>query len=205
MTEMNLYLDRSDVAGMFNSILQKLEHPTEALEIIGRLGANAVRKNFDEGGRYSSPYSAIGGDKKWLPHSPATKRIYESKGIRGPYALLVQSGRLVQSITSRVEGSSVVVGTNMEYAAIQQYGAKAGQYEMLIKAHVRKRRVMASQMLKNGKFGKLKPMTTKTSVRAHMRKSPAIPARPFMNIHPDSLDEIIRIVTNEFLKDVNKS
>lgn len=203
MSAMELTVDTSNVAGLLNGILHKLEDPTEILFKLGAYAANEVRRNFTEGGRYQSEFSAVGGDKKWVAHSPVTEKIYESQGIRGPYSLLVQSGRLVQSITSRVEGKSVIVGTNVEYAAIHQFGSAKGAYEMLIKAHIRKRKVMASQILKSGKPGKIKPMNQNTSVRAHMRKSPAIPARPFMNIHPESLSLICAKLTNEFLNGTN--
>ena len=62
---------------------------------------------------------------------------------------------------------------------------------------------MASKILKSGKPGKIKPMNQNTSVRAHMRKSPAIPARPFINIHPESLALICAKLTNEFLNGTN--
>lgn len=203
MSAMELTVDTSNVVELLNGILHKLENPTDMLSELGAYAANEVQRNFTEGGRYQSPFSAVGGDKKWQPHSPVTKEIYESQGIRGPYSLLVQSVRLVQSISSRVEGKSVIVGTNVEYAAIHQFGSPKGAYEMLIKAHIRKRKVMASQILKSGKPGKIKPMNQNTSVRAHMRKSPAIPARPFMNIHPESLALICAKLTNEFLNGTN--
>ena len=97
-------------------------------------------------------------------------------GKKGPYTILRDDGILVGSIHSKTTKDTVTVGTNMVYAALHQFGAKAGQFEMLIKAHIRKRKVTGSELLKSGTPGKIKPMTINTSVKAHMRKSPAIPA-----------------------------
>ena len=60
----------------------------------------------------------------------------QSKGLKGPYSLLVESGRLVQSISSEVENANTVaVGTNVEYARRMHYGSKKGEFEILVKAH----------------------------------------------------------------------
>ncbi len=129
-------IQKFSVDDLFNGVLRKFEKPAEILSKLGAYAANKVRRNITEGGRYQTPFSAVGGDNKWAPHSHVTEKIYESQGIRGPYLLLVQSGRVVQSITSRVEGKSVIVGINIEYVAIHQFGSPKSGYEMFVKAHI---------------------------------------------------------------------
>jgi phage virion morphogenesis protein len=41
--------------------------------------------------------------------------------------ILIQSGRLRNSISARRDGSKVAVGTNLVYAAIHQFGGLAGR------------------------------------------------------------------------------
>ncbi len=201
MADVELKVNTNEFLDFMQRILNKFENPQPIMENIGAMAANEVRRNFTVGGRYSSPEDPIGGENKWKPLSKTTIEIKKSQGNSGPYTILKDTGRLSSSIVSKATKDTVSVGTNMVYAALHQFGAKAGQFEMLIKAHIRKRKVTGSELLKSGKPGKIKPMTINTSVKAHMRKSPAIPARPFMNIHPESLEIIIQTLQNNFLKD----
>lgn len=201
MADIEFNVNDADFNNFLNRILHKFENAEPIMKKVGASAANEVRRNFTVGGRYSSPEDPIGGEKKWKPLSQTTKDIKESMGKKGPFTILKDDGILMNSIHSKATKDTVTVGTNMVYAALHQFGAKAGQFEMLIKAHIRKRKVTGSELLKSGKPGKIKPMTINTSVKAHMRKSPAIPARPFMNIHPESLAMIIQDIQDKFLKD----
>lgn len=201
MAEISMSVKCDELLRVMERIANKLNDPQPIMEKLGAMAANEVRRNFTVGGRYSSPEDPIGGEKKWKPLSKTTIEIKKSQGNSGPYTILKDTGRLSSSIVSKATKDTVTVGTNMVYAALHQFGAKAGQFEMLVKAHIRKRKVTGSELLKSGKPGKIKQMTINTSVKAHMRKSPAIPARPFMNIHPESLEIIIQTLQNNFLKD----
>ena len=201
MAEISMSVRCDEVLRVMERIAKKLNDPEPMMKRLGATATTEVQKNFSVGGRYSSPEDPIGGEKKWKPLSQTTKDIKESMGKKGPYTILRNDGILVGSIHSKATKDTVTVGTNMVYAALHQFGAKAGQFEMLIKAHIRKRKVTGSELLKSGKPGKIKPMTINTSVKAHIRKSPAIPAKPFMNIHPESLAMIIQDIQDKFLKD----
>ena len=201
MAEISMSVKCDELLRVMERIVNKFNDPQPIMEKLGAMAANEVRRNFTVGGRYSSPEDPIGGENKWKPLSKTTIEIKKSQGNSGPYTILKDTGRLSSSIVSKATKDTVTVGTNMVYAALHQFGAKAGQFEMLVKAHIRKRKVTGSELLKSGKPGKIKQMTINTSVKAYMRKSPAIPARPFMNIHPESLEIIIQTLQNNFLKD----
>ena len=201
MAEISMSVRCDLLLKVMERIANKLNNPQPIMEKLGAMAANEVRRNFTVGGRYFSPENPIGGENKWKPLSETTIKIKESMGKKGPFTILKDDGILMNSIHSKATKDTVSVGTNMVYTALHQFGAKAGQFEMLIKAHIRKRKVTGSELLKSGKPGKIKQMTINTSVKAYMRKSLAIPARPFMNIHPESLAMIIQEIQNNFLKD----
>jgi len=60
----------------------------------------------------------------WRPLSPVTIAL-RRKGSSRP---LLDTGRLRNSITRSVTANSVVVGTNVIYAATQHFGASKGQF-----------------------------------------------------------------------------
>lgn len=76
---------------------------------------NSVKKNFRDGGRYSRADSIIGGATKWADakHPP-------SKG-----STLYRSGHLQRSIQPVSDTDTASLSTNVEYAAIQNFGAYA--------------------------------------------------------------------------------
>ena len=123
--ELKITINDNGLLDAIENARERLSNLSPVLEKIAAVAAADVRKNFTEKGRYDSPDDIIGGTKKWEPHSPATKKIKERKGLRGPYAILAESGRLVQSITGKAEGKDkAVVGTNVEYARRMHYGSK---------------------------------------------------------------------------------
>lgn len=85
-------------------IAQKSENCTALMRDIAGTMESAVLKNFDQGGRPA-----------WLG-----LRYREGKP-------LVDSENLMGSIVSQYDHQSAVVGTNVEYAPIHQFGGKAGR------------------------------------------------------------------------------
>ena len=63
---------------------------------------------------------------KWVPLSLRTNQARQKKGY-WPGKILQQTGRLASSISSYSDNDKAVVGTNVVYAAIQQFGGKAGR------------------------------------------------------------------------------
>ena len=90
------------------AILEQLVNATQDCKPLMRSIANsmesAVLQNFDVGGR-----------PKWLP-------VKHRKGTP-----LVDTENLMNSITSYYDNNTAMVGTNEPYAAIHQFGGKAGR------------------------------------------------------------------------------
>lgn len=127
----------------------------------------AVEENFaTEGARLG---------KNWADLNHFTKEQRSNLG-KYPGAILNRSGSsgLIGSITSRYDNNSAMVGTNKVYAAIHQFGGtikpKKGQYLTIpIKTKGKKK-----------KFIKLKQVR--------------IPARPFLALNNDDVNNILKIV-----------
>ena len=75
----------------------------------------AVEENFAEEGR-----------PKWVPLHQKTIKARQKKGY-WPGQILQQTGRLAASISTYSDNDKAVVGTNVVYAAIHQFGGKAGR------------------------------------------------------------------------------
>lgn len=109
-------------------LAREISDPRVPLEVFARHMERSIQRNFDEEGR----------PRKWRPLSPMTlmawvssRRTWVSKTGRltaqGRAALagrkiLTDTGRLRRSITGRVWGNRLVIGTNVEYAPYHQYG-----------------------------------------------------------------------------------
>lgn len=94
---------------------------------IGEDLVSSIQQSFETGGRYSTPGDPVGGSKPWKRLSTATEERRQSRG-HWPGKILMESGRLASSIDRQTVGNDyVVVGTNLEYAAIHQYGGRAGR------------------------------------------------------------------------------
>ena len=63
----------------------------------------------------------------WAPLSKTTVARRRKIG-KGPTPILEQGGALRRSLTSEYKNDSVIVGTNLIYAATHQFGAKKGQF-----------------------------------------------------------------------------
>ena len=198
MTNIELTLDDKNIRVLLNALSKRCEDTSGVMKNIAKEMSKSVDENFEVGGRYSSPDSIIGGKKKWKPLSKVTEAIKKRQGKKGPYQILVDSqGGLAASITTETGKDYAQIGTNKVYAAAQHFGRPAG-VEALIGAHIRHIKERGQTFTKKGKLGKEKSLKRAVSVRGYMRKMPAIPARPFMTIHPESI-EVIKETLLEYL------
>ena len=93
-----------EVAVLLERLAQATAHRTPLMRKIAGKMESAVAQNFEVGGR-----------PKWL-------------GLKYRQGTpLVNSERLMESITSEYNNDEVIVGTNEPYAAIHQFGGKAGR------------------------------------------------------------------------------
>lgn len=111
MAEITLSIE--ELQGKLERLSKALENKTPLLRRIANTLQNVTEESFD---KQASPFG-----EKWKPNAPKT--LQKKRGNK----ILIQSGLLSQSFTQKVTGSSAQVGTNKEYAAIHQFGGKAGR------------------------------------------------------------------------------
>ncbi len=162
MNGVTLKIDKSDFEKTFGVILGNLQNKGTAMREIGAIGRESIRLNFEDGGR---------------PTTWEKLKVRQGQPLR-------DKNRLMNSITSTVGKDSVKIGSNVVYAALQNFGAKKhsfGSFTFTVPAH---RRKIKSRNLKGGKSGRKKTASGVSFVKEHTRtmKLPwgDIPARPFM-------------------------
>lgn len=127
----SIRIEDGEVKALLRSLQARVKDLTPAMRIVGNIVRSSVVRNFEEGGR----------PKKWQPHAEATilggirKKDFTRKGalragaskrLRGG-RVLIRKGRLMKSIKYKAYTDRVEVGTNVIYAAIHQFGGKAGR------------------------------------------------------------------------------
>lgn len=161
-----------DANKLIRQIVARILDLTPALDAIGRTIVDSIQTNFEVGGRPA-----------WPPLKPATV----ARKRRHPDKILIESETLKDSITHRVTGPrSVEVGTNVVYAPAHQFGLK-GQVE--VPAHTRRAH------MRQTKRGAVRVRAHE--VRAHQREM-NLPARPFVVLQPEDIEEI-RAIVSDFL------
>ena len=152
----------------------------QLLRIIGMGQLSSVRKTFREGGSPSG---------SWAPLSAASLswRKYSAK-----HKLLIDTGLLLNSITFAAQGNSVVIGTGLNYAQVQQEGFD-GTQNVRPYSYTRRQKsrdVYSREQITN-KLGKKQTTRRKiasgmgtVNVRAFTRHI-HIPARPFLVFRPE--------------------
>jgi phage gpG-like protein len=157
--------------------------PAIMLADIGEIGMNDIQRHFDEQkAPDGTPWKARAALKDWTApdraKTPAQKRRNEAlrasrraaeKAQR--YKLLTRSSRLRRSMTYQVEPRRVVWGTNVSYAAVQNFGGR--------KSYVIKPRKPGGRLLFAG-------------VLARQVKHPPLAARTFMGFSRQALAEMRR-------------
>ncbi|WP_034551275.1 phage virion morphogenesis protein [Helicobacter rodentium] len=111
MAEITLSIE--ELQGKLEKLSKALENKTPLLRRVANTLQNVTEESFD---KQASPFR-----EKWKPNAPKT--LQKKKGNK----ILIKSGLLSQSFTQKVTGSSAQVGTNKQYAAIHQFGGKAGR------------------------------------------------------------------------------
>jgi phage gpG-like protein len=130
--------------------------PPPLLKIAGEVMRGSIERTFREQG---SPAGS------WAPLAAST--LKRGKGGAGR-KILIQSGRLKNSMTYQVNGDTLTIGTNLAYAQIQQEGGFAGRHEPS------SRRKLGQHIDQH--FGVHGPMRW---------RRPFIPARPYLVFRPE--------------------
>jgi phage virion morphogenesis protein len=162
------------------------------LRTIGAGQLVSVRKTFSEQGSPSG---------SWAPLSPNTVKRNPKKYGAG-HKLLIDKSILLNSIHADVQQDAVVIGTNVPYAAVHQFGSRdrgaaigpqariAGR-SVEVEAHGRDGRRRRGQVAITNKLGRQQTVTRMmegpvelVKVRTHQRFQ-NIPARPYLVILPE--------------------
>lgn len=125
-------IDDREVRDLLSRIAAKTGNLTPAMKTIGEIVLRSVKENFRQGGR----------PEKWKPLSQRTlhsvaggkKGYKKSGGLRAgsirrlkDRKILIASKRLMDSISYKEEKDKVTIGTDVVYAALHQFGGKAGR------------------------------------------------------------------------------
>jgi phage virion morphogenesis protein len=161
---MRLTLDSTDVQTTLDGVVQRLQHLQPVLEDMRERLLRSVQQNFIAGGR-PTPW-------------PPSRRARSGRG-----RTLVDTARLQNSITGRIEGRSVILGTNVAYARIHQQGGTIQTPEI----RPRRKRALRFQIGDRTVFA--------TRVRGHAVR---LPARPFLLVQAAD-EQYIRRVLTEYL------
>lgn len=100
-------VDDREVRQLLNDLSGRGRDMLPVMRQIAGIMKNAVEENFREEGR-----------PKWTP----SKRAQKTGG-----KTLQDTGSLAASVTARADAKSAAVGTNKKYAAIHQFGGRAGR------------------------------------------------------------------------------
>jgi phage virion morphogenesis protein len=111
--EINITIDDSNLQQYFKQLTAKGRDAKPLLEQLGSIMQDAINDNFNQQGRPG-----------WKPLKATTLKQRMKHGYNGP--ILQNTGKLKRSITRRATSNYVVVGTNLEYAAIHNFGGPCG-------------------------------------------------------------------------------
>lgn len=115
-----IYLDDADFRRRWSSLLGRIERPRDALADIGEALVASTKQRFVDG---RAPDGT-----SWEELSDTTLAIREALGIPGTRPLIGETKRLSREIHYRIAGETLEVGSPMEYAATQQFGALARSF-----------------------------------------------------------------------------
>lgn len=161
-----------------------------AMDHIAQKLLNSVRKNFKEGGRYSRADSIIGGSTKWDP----------AKKPPSTGSTLFRFGDLYESITPESNSDTASLSTNLEKAALLNFGGEVthnARSELFTRNRAGKGSLAAHPNL--NPFSKGTAAGRGHTIGEHTK---TMPARPFMVIQEQDIDDAKIILRNYVLRGV---
>lgn len=139
------------IAAVFDELERRGRQRGPLLDVIGRKLAESSRMRFED--------QRAPGGQAWAPSARAREQAGQT---------LVDTGRLRDSITHRVAGDGVEVGTNVIYAATHQLGAEI--------------------QARNAPY-----LAFKIGDRFVRVRKVSIPARPFLGVDADDEADILAL------------
>lgn len=160
-------VDDTEVQNLLKGMHARMQNPAPVYRAIGKLIRESIRTNFRDGGR---PY-------KWKPSKRA-------EGQRGQ--TLRDTNRLYNSFTIAADNHQAEVGTNVEYAAVHNFGLMR-----TVRQSVREHTRRITQA-----FGKPLAEPKEISVRAFSRQLlMRLAAREFMLVQDEDWLDIKETIT----------
>ena len=171
MSGVTITLDDAAFSRWLTQTLGRITHLEDALKEIGDILVQSTQNRF---GTKIAPSGAT-----WAPNSPVTVAIKgHGSQLRG------ESKALGDTIHPQLDGSSAVeVGSNMVYAAVQQFGAKMGQFGRY------------SQIARYRKYGEKDFRRYAGTKKGFPIPWGDIPARPFLGVSDQDEADIMRTLT----------
>lgn len=201
-----IQIDDANVRVALGKFRLSLQQKGELMRQIGAAMLVSIRRTFREQG---SPANS------WMPLAPSTIKRDPQKYGAG-HKLLIGTGTLLGSIGVQPGADSVVIGTNLKYAAVHQFGSRdrgsigygprthtMQEATVNVQAHGRFRLLNKLSRAPLG-YGVMKgrarkiigPRNAKRSnVGAHTRHQ-NIPARPYLVFRPEDPQRIQSLVTS---------
>jgi phage virion morphogenesis protein len=164
-------VDDAEVKAALAKLAGKIENPRPLLLEIGEELTESTLK------RFSSSTAPDG--SKWQANSALT--ILRSGQGKGKKPLIGESKSLSTQIHYELAETSVVVGSSMIYARVQQQGAKMGEFGRYYQ-------------LSRQKYGEKDFRRYAGMKKGHPLPWGDIPARPFLGVSQDDRDMITRSV-----------
>ncbi len=159
--EITIKVDDTGVQNLLKVLQSRIQHMQPIMRSIAEIMRDEVEENFAQEGR-----------PKWKPLRPSTIAKREKEG-HWPGRILQVRGQLAASITAKATDTQAVVGTNVEYAAVHQFGGKIGP--RIIKPKNKKALFWP---------GAAHP------VKSVKHPGATIPARPFLKIPETGMEKI---------------
>lgn len=169
---------------VFTKAKLKVQSDPQLMAEIGELLVSSIQLSIEQGGRYKRAGSFDGGPKKFEKLTPFSSAFKKAKG-KNPSNILRESGRLRNSITYEVRGKELLVGSNVVYAAIHQFGGKI-RITKKSRAFFRYKAAEAEEEVERDFWQGL----------GASKNGFLMPARPFVTVQQIDIDDIGEIIAD---------
>lgn len=120
-----IHFDSYAVSAAFSQITRRTADKPKLMRTIAGIMFDEVEENFEQQGRPRWPeIKSVSLARAGYTQTKTGKWAYRKRDGGPGYKILQDSGRLAGSITQYYDATQAVVGTNMVYAAIHQFGGK---------------------------------------------------------------------------------
>lgn len=163
---------------VLDQVQQRLDNTAPMMNAIAGVMLEEVKENFVQQGR-----------PKWKDLYPSTKKARARRGT-WPGNILDDSGDLLDNISSSSDARHAAVGTNIVYAAIQNFGGTIIQPPRKMQLQDRYKKSNQKTGKRKGQFKKGKKAGGEV---ASGQRVIDIPARPFMTLPDSGVKKVIEV------------